>query len=64
MNRPWELAIDNSYEEGFALGAQQAKAKVILRMYEGGYTVEEIALLLDWSTAEIMSYTASVYTVQ
>ena len=64
MNRPWELAIDNSYEEGYALGVQEANAKVILRMYEYGYAVEEIAFLLDWSIAEIMSYTASIYALQ
>ncbi len=29
MNRPWELTIDNSYEEGYALGLQEARAQVI-----------------------------------
>lgn len=64
MNRPWELAMDNSYEEGYAQGVQEANAKVILNMYEYGYAVEEIAFLLDWSIAEIMSYTASIYALQ
>lgn len=43
MNRPWELTIDNSYEEGYALGLQEARAQVIKYMYEDGDTVEEIA---------------------
>jgi len=64
MHRSWEYAMDNSYEEGFALGVQETNAKVILRMYENGYAVEEIAFLLDWSIAEIMSYTASIYALQ
>ena len=36
MNRPWELTIDNSYEEGYALGLQEARAQVIMFMYEVG----------------------------
>ena len=64
MRRSWEYTMDNSYEEGYALGVQEANAKVILRMYEYGYTVEEIAFLLDWSIAEIMSYTASIYALR
>ena len=64
MNRPWELTIDNSYEEGYALGLQEARAQVIKYMYEDGDTVEEIAALLCQSTAEIMSYTASIYALQ
>ena len=64
MNRPWELTIDNSYEEGYALGLQEARAQVIKYMYEDGDTVEEIAALLCLSTAAIMSYTASIYALQ
>ena len=64
MRRSWEYAMDNSYEEGYALGVQEARAEIIKNMYEDGDTVEEIAALLGLSTAEIMSYTASIYALQ